>query len=124
MQMVVVAVDDDDDDDHHHHDDDHDDDHDAWQNVRASVLRSGVCGFDSCHAAIALGKQLTLIFPIPPTCKLGTWLKRVHKICGIVNLGLGGSMAEWLARRTRDLEVAGSIPDHAMFQLAWESNLP
>ena len=25
-----------------------------------------------------------------------------------------GSVAEWLARRTRDLEVAGSIPDQAM----------
>ena len=24
------------------------------------------------------------------------------------------SVAEWLARRTRDLEVAGSIPDQAM----------
>ncbi|GFR63043.1 hypothetical protein ElyMa_001886200 [Elysia marginata] len=29
----------------------------------------------------------------------------------------GGSVAEWLARRTRDLEVAGSIPDYAMLQL-------
>ncbi|GFS06227.1 hypothetical protein ElyMa_004701000 [Elysia marginata] len=28
-----------------------------------------------------------------------------------------GTMAEWLARRIRDLEVAGSIPDHAMLQL-------
>ncbi|GFS10996.1 hypothetical protein ElyMa_003074600 [Elysia marginata] len=27
------------------------------------------------------------------------------------------SVAEWLARRTRDLEVAGSIHDHAMLQL-------
>ena len=27
-------------------------------------------------------------------------------------------MAEWLARRTRDLEVAGSIPDQAMFVIA------
>ncbi|GFS16767.1 hypothetical protein ElyMa_004964300 [Elysia marginata] len=35
-----------------------------------------------------------------------------------------GSVAEWLARRTRDLEVAGSIPDNAMLQLPWESNLP
>ena len=25
-----------------------------------------------------------------------------------------GSVAKWLARRTRDLEVAGSIPDQAM----------
>ncbi|GFR70912.1 hypothetical protein ElyMa_002084000 [Elysia marginata] len=35
-----------------------------------------------------------------------------------------GSVAEWLARRTRDLEVEGSILDHAMLQLPWESNLP
>ncbi|GFR79904.1 hypothetical protein ElyMa_004033300 [Elysia marginata] len=35
---------------------------------------------------------------------------------------LWGSVAEWLARRTRDLEVAGSIPDRAMLQLPWESN--
>ena len=27
---------------------------------------------------------------------------------------MGGSVAEWLARPTRDLEVAGSIPDQAM----------
>ncbi|GFR63592.1 hypothetical protein ElyMa_005486900 [Elysia marginata] len=37
---------------------------------------------------------------------------------------LGGSVAEWLARRTRDLEVVGSIPDLAMLQLPYESNLP
>ncbi|GFR58387.1 histone-lysine N-methyltransferase SETMAR [Elysia marginata] len=30
---------------------------------------------------------------------------------------IGGSVAEWLARRTRDLKVVGSIPDHAMLQL-------
>ncbi|GFS10394.1 hypothetical protein ElyMa_003060100 [Elysia marginata] len=35
-----------------------------------------------------------------------------------------GSVAELLARRTRDLEVAGSISDNAMLQLPWESNLP
>ncbi|GFS23724.1 hypothetical protein ElyMa_006985600 [Elysia marginata] len=28
-----------------------------------------------------------------------------------------GSMAEWFARRTRDLEVAGLIPDYALLQL-------
>ncbi|GFR87574.1 hypothetical protein ElyMa_006080300 [Elysia marginata] len=28
------------------------------------------------------------------------------------------SAAEWLARRIRDLEVAGSIPDHAILQFA------
>ncbi|GFR63047.1 hypothetical protein ElyMa_001886400 [Elysia marginata] len=37
---------------------------------------------------------------------------------------LWGSVAEWLARRTRDLDVAGSIPNHAMLRLPWESNLP
>ncbi|GFS10156.1 17-beta-hydroxysteroid dehydrogenase 14 [Elysia marginata] len=35
-----------------------------------------------------------------------------------------GSVAEWLARQTRNLKVVGSIPDHAMLQLPWESNLP
>ena len=34
------------------------------------------------------------------------------------------NVAEWLARRTRDLVVAGSIPNQAMLQLPWESNLP
>ncbi|GFS19521.1 hypothetical protein ElyMa_003291900 [Elysia marginata] len=33
-----------------------------------------------------------------------------------------GSVAEWLARRPRDLEVASSIPDHVMLQLPRESN--
>ncbi|GFR90088.1 hypothetical protein ElyMa_002558900 [Elysia marginata] len=46
-------------------------------------LRSGGRGFDSrpCHAAIALGKQFTLTFPSPPTCKTGTWPKAVLEIC-------------------------------------------
>ncbi|GFR60503.1 hypothetical protein ElyMa_005409800 [Elysia marginata] len=35
-----------------------------------------------------------------------------------------GSVSEWSARRTRDLEVAGSNSDHAMLQLPWESNIP
>ena len=35
-----------------------------------------------------------------------------------------GSVAEWLARRTRDLVVAGSIPNQAMLLLPWESTLP
>ncbi|GFS16281.1 hypothetical protein ElyMa_001469000 [Elysia marginata] len=36
-----------------------------------------VAGFDSrqCHVAIALGKQFTLTFPSPPTCKMGTQLR-------------------------------------------------
>ncbi|GFR59927.1 hypothetical protein ElyMa_005396500 [Elysia marginata] len=41
-------------------------------------------------------------------------------ICDI----LWGSVAEWLARRTRDLEITASTPDHAMLQLPWESNFP
>ena len=34
-------------------------------------------GFDSrpSHVAIALGKQFTLTFPSPPTCKMGTQLQ-------------------------------------------------
>ncbi|GFR68860.1 hypothetical protein ElyMa_002032000 [Elysia marginata] len=35
-----------------------------------------------------------------------------------------GSVAEWLARPTRGLEVVDLIPDHAMLQMPWESNLP
>ncbi|GFS22093.1 hypothetical protein ElyMa_005100500 [Elysia marginata] len=45
--------------------------------VSASDSRSGGRGFDSRprHVAIALGKQLTLTFPSPPTCKMGTQLQ-------------------------------------------------
>ncbi|GFR84831.1 replicase polyprotein 1a [Elysia marginata] len=45
--------------------------------VSASDLRSGGRGFDSrpCHVVIALGKQSTLSFPNPPTCKMGTQLQ-------------------------------------------------
>ncbi|GFR65771.1 hypothetical protein ElyMa_001954400 [Elysia marginata] len=41
--------------------------------VSASDSRSRGRGFDSrpCHVAIALGKQFTLTFPSPPTCKMG-----------------------------------------------------
>ncbi|GFR71418.1 hypothetical protein ElyMa_002094000 [Elysia marginata] len=42
----------------------------------------------------------------------------------LVVMAFIGQLAEWLARRTRDLEDAGSIPYHAMLQLPWESNLP
>ncbi|GFR66385.1 basement membrane-specific heparan sulfate proteoglycan core protein, partial [Elysia marginata] len=35
-----------------------------------------------------------------------------------------GSVAEWLARRIRGLEIASLIPDHAMLQLSWENSLP
>ena len=38
-----------------------------------------------------------------------------------------GSVAQWLARQTRDRAVAGSIPTttaQLMLQLPWESNLP
>ena len=44
--------------------------------VSASDSGSGGCGFDSqpSHVVIALGKQFTLTFPSPPTCKMGTQL--------------------------------------------------
>ncbi|GFR83004.1 hypothetical protein ElyMa_000640300 [Elysia marginata] len=47
--------------------------------VSASDSRSGGRGFDfrSCHVAIALGKQFTLIFPSPPTCKMGIQLQAI-----------------------------------------------
>ncbi|GFR89839.1 hypothetical protein ElyMa_002552900 [Elysia marginata] len=45
--------------------------------VSASDSRSGGPGFDSRprHVAIALGKQFTLTFPSPPTCKMGIQLQ-------------------------------------------------
>ncbi|GFR73385.1 hypothetical protein ElyMa_002136100 [Elysia marginata] len=45
--------------------------------ISASDSRSGVCGFDSrpCRVAIALGKQFTLTYPSPLTCKMGTQLQ-------------------------------------------------
>ncbi|GFR97666.1 hypothetical protein ElyMa_004483300 [Elysia marginata] len=45
--------------------------------VSASDSRSGGREFDSrpSHVAIALGKQFTLTFPSPPTCKMGTQLQ-------------------------------------------------
>ncbi|GFR93660.1 hypothetical protein ElyMa_000898900 [Elysia marginata] len=48
--------------------------------VSASNSRSGGRGFDSrpCHVAIALGKQFTLTFPSPPTCKMGTQLQATN----------------------------------------------
>ncbi|GFS24840.1 solute carrier family 12 member 2 [Elysia marginata] len=54
--------------------------------VSASDLRSGGREFDSqpCHVAIALGKQFTLTFPSPPTCKTGTLVKAVFDICGML----------------------------------------
>ena len=43
----------------------------------ASDSGSGGRGFDSqpSHVVIALGKQFTLTFPSPPTCKMGTQLQ-------------------------------------------------
>ncbi|GFS26824.1 serine/threonine-protein phosphatase [Elysia marginata] len=45
--------------------------------VSALDSRSGGRRFDSrpCHVAVALGKQFTLTFPSPPTCKMGTQLQ-------------------------------------------------
>ena len=44
--------------------------------VSALDAGSGGRGFDSqpSHVVIALGKQFTLTFPRPPTCKMGTQL--------------------------------------------------
>ena len=45
--------------------------------VSASDSGSGGRGFDfqPSHVIIALGKQFTLTFPSPPTCKMGTQLQ-------------------------------------------------
>ena len=45
--------------------------------VSASDSGSGGRGFDSepSHVVIALVKQFTLTFPVPPTCKMGTQLQ-------------------------------------------------
>ncbi|GFS22821.1 delphilin [Elysia marginata] len=45
-------------------------------------------------------------------------------LASVGSRGQRGRVAEWLARRTCDLEVVGSIPDHVMLQLPWESDLP
>ncbi|GFS02629.1 hypothetical protein ElyMa_002869500 [Elysia marginata] len=52
--------------------------------------RSGGRGFDSrpCHVAIALGKQFTLTFPSPPTCKMGTQLQASN---ALVCWGISGA---------------------------------
>ncbi|GFR68342.1 hypothetical protein ElyMa_000276000 [Elysia marginata] len=88
----------DDDDDDDDHDDDDDDDDDSGDDdrinsnsdnytkvgqrgrvVSASDSRSEGRGFDSrpCRVAVALGKQFTLTFPSPPTCKMGTQLQTI-----------------------------------------------
>ncbi|GFS26753.1 hypothetical protein ElyMa_001729000 [Elysia marginata] len=47
--------------------------------VSASDSRSGGRGIDSrpCHVVVTLGKQFTLTFPSPPTCKMGTQLQAI-----------------------------------------------
>ncbi|GFR98646.1 hypothetical protein ElyMa_001024400 [Elysia marginata] len=58
--------------------------------VSASDSKSGGRGFECgpCHAAIALGKQFTLTFPSPPTCKMGTQLQAsIKRVC----LGISGA---------------------------------
>ncbi|GFR91500.1 hypothetical protein ElyMa_004330100 [Elysia marginata] len=61
--------------------------------VNASDSRSGGRGFDSqpCHVAVALGKQFTLTFPSPPTCKMGTQLQAILEfvICACNTLHMG-----------------------------------
>ncbi|GFS20187.1 hypothetical protein ElyMa_006892900 [Elysia marginata] len=62
--------------------------------VSASDSRSGGRGFDSrpCHVAVALGKQFTLTFPSPPTCKMGTQLQAILEFvicaCNTLHMGL------------------------------------
>ncbi|GFR91854.1 hypothetical protein ElyMa_004338700 [Elysia marginata] len=50
-----------------------------------------------------------------------TWIFSLRKIENSPYY-LKGNVAEWLACRTLDLDVAGSIPDHSMLQLLCESN--
>ncbi|GFR90692.1 voltage-dependent T-type calcium channel subunit alpha-1H [Elysia marginata] len=61
--------------------------------VSASDSRSGGRGFDSrpCRVAVALGKQFTLTFPSPPTCKIGTQLQAILEfaICACNTLQMG-----------------------------------
>ncbi|GFS10403.1 hypothetical protein ElyMa_003060200, partial [Elysia marginata] len=58
-------------------------------------------------------------------CQIPHFNKNCCESCQILpGAPAEGSVAELLARRTRDLEVAGSISDNAMLQLPWESNLP
>ena len=57
--------------------------------VSASDSGSGGRGFDSrpSHVVIALGKQFTLTFPSPPTCKMGTQLQFVICAYNILHMG-------------------------------------
>ncbi|GFS16267.1 hypothetical protein ElyMa_001468500 [Elysia marginata] len=61
--------------------------------VSTSDSRSGGRGFGSrpCHVAVALGKQFTLTFPSPPTCKMGTQLQAILEfvICACNSLHVG-----------------------------------
>ncbi|GFR94775.1 hypothetical protein ElyMa_002676000 [Elysia marginata] len=69
--------------------------------VNASDSRSGGRGFDSrpCHVAVALGKQFTLTFPSPPTCKMGTQLQAILEfvICACNTLHRGLKCPYWSA---------------------------
>ncbi|GFS12631.1 hypothetical protein ElyMa_004864100 [Elysia marginata] len=65
--------------------------------VSASDSRSGGRRFDSrpCHVAIALGKQFTLSFLSPPTCKMGTQLQEFPEfvMCAYNTLHMGLKVA-------------------------------
>ncbi|GFS11943.1 hypothetical protein ElyMa_003099700 [Elysia marginata] len=71
--------------------------------VSASDSRSGGRGFDSgpCHVAVALGKQFTLTFPSPPTCKMGTQLQAILEFvicaCNTLHMGLKLPLMYWFA---------------------------
>ncbi|GFR94294.1 hypothetical protein ElyMa_000915100 [Elysia marginata] len=71
--------------------------------VSASYSRCGGRGFDSrpCHIVIALGKQFTLTFPSPPTCKMGTQQRAILEIviyaCNTLHMGLKWPSNNWSA---------------------------
>ncbi|GFS10078.1 hypothetical protein ElyMa_001314400 [Elysia marginata] len=71
--------------------------------VSASDSRSGGRGFDSrpCHVAVALGKQFTLTFPSPPTCKMGTQLQAILEFvisaCNTLHMCLKWPSMYWSA---------------------------
>ncbi|GFS17441.1 hypothetical protein ElyMa_001497300 [Elysia marginata] len=71
--------------------------------VSASDSRSGGRGFDSrpCHVAVALGKQFTLTFLSPPTCKMGTQPQAILEFlicaCNTLHMGLKWPLMYWSA---------------------------
>ncbi|GFR71296.1 hypothetical protein ElyMa_005676300 [Elysia marginata] len=66
----------------------------AWQSGQRVGLAIWRSRFDSrpCHVVVALGKQFTLTFPSPPTCKMGTQLQAILEFvicaCNALHMGL------------------------------------